>query len=453
MKVHFSILFVCISCLICRLADAADYPLPQLVVDGADSLSGPTFTLSQGVSPSDRFVFAVSGTVDVDSPNTFQGSADINAAGVTVRTRGTARSVGDVVNQGELAFGALTIGNQELGFSQLVSANSGGLGSQSPSENLGNRTALVSALFPSASSGLPAGTVLELRVFDTVSDDNSGSFQVLPPYEETVRISEFLFNEISGNVSGEWIELVNYGPNTVDISDWKLGDEETKGAILTTEGMYEFPLGSLLQPGQAVVIAGEASTFLGSYGKKPDYEVPVASDDPSVPNLSVYSPWDPDGERINMANTADQLLLLNQNEEFVDFVGWAEPGVVFTIPGYNSPALDGSLEADGQSWYRLNPLVANQTVEEWALGSPSSPGEIAPSILVLGISSGGFLSLSVPNGGNATLTAEVAGFPRPQLQWYEGVAGDKSKPIVGQISEELVTPPLVRRNVLLAGSL
>jgi Lamin Tail Domain/CotH kinase protein len=68
-----------------------------------------------------------------------------------------------------------------------------------------------------------------------------------PARETRIVINEISYDPPSGHVEGEFVELFNRGPGTVDLSGWKLRGEVD----------YDFPAGSGLAAGAYLVIAGE----------------------------------------------------------------------------------------------------------------------------------------------------------------------------------------------------
>ena len=77
-----------------------------------------------------------------------------------------------------------------------------------------------------------------------------------------VLISEVVFNEVGSTANGEWIEIFNTGPNTVNLSNYKIGDEETSGGTGATEALFQFPSGATIAPGEVQIISGGAVAFL-----------------------------------------------------------------------------------------------------------------------------------------------------------------------------------------------
>jgi Lamin Tail Domain/PEP-CTERM motif len=186
----------------------------------------------------------------------------------------------------------------------------------------------------------------------------------LLPFALTARgavlISEVLFNEVGSDTTGEWIEIYNNGTVLVSLTDWKIGDEETSGGTGDTEGMFRFPAGSSIGPGEVQIIAISATRFNTVYGFLPTYEVGTGGDTPGIPNLTVYSPWDPETaatNTINLSNTNDQILLLDPADVLIDAANW---GNAFSL----NPGLGTAL--DGQSYYRLDPSTDTGTAADWA---------------------------------------------------------------------------------------
>ena len=189
------------------------------------------------------------------------------------------------------------------------------------------------------------------------------------PARAALLVSEVLYNEIGSATGGEWIEIFNSGPGAVDLTNFKIGDEETSGAASNTEGMFQFPGGASIAPNAVQIVAVDADVFFTNYGFLPTYEVIGAN--ATIPNLSRYAAWDPDvavANTINLANTNDQVAILDGADLIVDAVNW---GNTF----YFDPGL-ADAEADGQSYERIDARVDTDTAADWRLGNPSTPGTI-----------------------------------------------------------------------------
>src|SRR4051794_39027429 len=133
-------------------------------------------------------------------------------------------------------------------------------------------------------------------------------------------LSEVCFNEVGSDTTGEWIEIFNNGALPISLTGYKIGDEETNGGTSATESLYQFPAGATINSGQVQTIAVSATRFFTVYGFNPTYE--TSATDASVPDLTVYSAWDPDGGQINMSNTNDQAVLVDPTDTIVDATSW-----------------------------------------------------------------------------------------------------------------------------------
>jgi hypothetical protein len=186
------------------------------------------------------------------------------------------------------------------------------------------------------------------------------------PTRAALLISEVCFNEVSSDTTGEWIEIFNTGATPIDLTNYKIGDEETSGGTGTTEAMHQFPAGASIGPGQIQIVAVSATTFFTNYGIQPTYE--ANSTDPTVPDMSVYAAWDPDGGAFNMSNTNDQALILDPSDSVADAASWGSATYAF------DPPLGSA--ADGQSYERINPYVDTNTANDWQPG-PNPSGSTA----------------------------------------------------------------------------
>ncbi|MGD9637103.1 MAG: lamin tail domain-containing protein [Pirellulales bacterium] len=182
-------------------------------------------------------------------------------------------------------------------------------------------------------------------------------------------ISEVVYNEPGSDTAGEWIELFNNGPAAIDLSDYKIGDEETMNPPSAENGgMWKFPAGATIPAGGVQIVAVSGALFTTNYGFAPTYEVVETS--AAIPNLSNYTAWASNPSPvINMSNSNDQAVLLDGSDQIVDAVSW---GNTFAF----NPGL-ADAEADGQSYERVNGYVDTNTAADWRLGNPSSPGSVA----------------------------------------------------------------------------
>lgn len=187
-------------------------------------------------------------------------------------------------------------------------------------------------------------------------------------------ISEVLYNEVGTNYLGEWIEIFNGTSRVIDLTDYKIGDEETRqnpGQGAATEGLFLFPVGATIAPGEVQIVASGAARFFEVYGFYPTYEVGSPNDPAwtrvdTVPLMRPYVDWAPLGDRLNMGNTNDQAVLFGPNDELIDAVNW---GNTFSL----NPGLTANVP-DGRSYERSDPRFNTSSAADWRLAT--NPGNV-----------------------------------------------------------------------------
>ena len=184
-----------------------------------------------------------------------------------------------------------------------------------------------------------------------------------PPPTPTLRptrllITEFMLDPAGVEPDHEWVEVYNPGTLTLDLSGYKLGDEETPGGA---EGMYRFPNGLSLGAEKALVIANKAVAFYARFGVNPDFE--LRESDGQVPNLEKYLSW---GLRdMELVNTGDEVLLLDAADQIMDKVSWGS-----STFGFN-PAL--ARPPEDATWARRLAYVDTDTADDWVIQSLPDP--------------------------------------------------------------------------------
>ncbi len=159
---------------------------------------------------------------------------------------------------------------------------------------------------------------------------------VYPP----LLISEVLYDPSGSDPGGEFIEIVNVSPITIDLSDYKVGDEEDYTA---GEGMRRFPSGSVVLGG-VIVWANNAGIFTATYGFLPDY-AQNNTGYPAVPQTGTYPPWSTGS--INLT-AADEVIVLDGSDTAIDVVEWNDASPEW--PGLSNTSFSVS---NGQSMERV----------------------------------------------------------------------------------------------------
>ena len=204
----------------------------------------------------------------------------------------------------------------------------------------------------------------------TISPSPTGTATITPTPTPTstpalanhLLISEVLYKPNGTDPNLEWIEIYNPTGLDVDLSSFKVGDEETQGGL---EGMLQFPAGATLGPGQVIVVANNAVEFFGFYGFKPDYEMTGA--DPDVPDLTHYLPWA--SGSVTLSNTGDEVLILDGTDQIVDLVAYENS----PYPGFQPPV---QFVQTGHSIERRPAGLDSDTAADWINQPGPNPGVI-----------------------------------------------------------------------------
>lgn len=154
------------------------------------------------------------------------------------------------------------------------------------------------------------------------------------------------------NELDEAVHLRNVGETVANIGGWQLNDGETRTAVI--------PAGALLLPGQAVWLTKDGSAFLRQFGFPPDFEAAGPLTD-SVPNLS--------GSWPTLANTGDQVMLLDETGALVDCLVYGAGAPADCSPGWSGAAVQpyqvsNLFAQEGQILYRMRDQATGQVVAD-----------------------------------------------------------------------------------------
>jgi hypothetical protein len=192
-----------------------------------------------------------------------------------------------------------------------------------------------------------------------------------------VIISEIMFEVAGSDDNREWVELYNTGNAAVDLSGWRLRDEDAG-----SQPGSPLPSGTSLGPKQALVLIENEATFLGDWGAGINYLV--------YPGM---------GTSLNMANTpaapGDEVLtLVDASDVVVDVADYDNespwPSVtnatatsIYVLPGFLGAAANDL----GSNWGRSTAGVHGAVL---GIGrtDAGSPGKVIPepTTLVLALS-------------------------------------------------------------------
>lgn len=140
-------------------------------------------------------------------------------------------------------------------------------------------------------------------------------FLVIFLFIAQVKINEVFYNPLNPSGPherfGEWIELYNAGNETFDLSGYIISDENDWDSITLDEGYFYIPDGTVLEPGNFLLLVHDADTFSLLFGEPP-------------PNVLVIQ-YGPNPVFV-MNNSGDDLHLFSPGGEEVDMLYWGNGG-------------------------------------------------------------------------------------------------------------------------------
>lgn len=124
----------------------------------------------------------------------------------------------------------------------------------------------------------------------------------------------------------QWVELYNPTSGPIHLGGSKIGDAANQGDY---EGMYAFPEGVVLGPGQLLVVAVNAAQFQAAFPRRlPDFE--LVDSDASVPNLAKVTEWS--SGIWWLARDGDEVLLMDSNNVVIDAVAYGDSPLPLVVP-------------------------------------------------------------------------------------------------------------------------
>lgn len=216
-------------------------------------------------------------------------------------------------------------------------------------------------LYRKSDAGLSHDCAVEFIVADDPHPSGSGA---LPPPSSTaakILVSEAFPYPLDSSVP-EWVEIYNVSSETLPLTGYKIGDEETKEG---GESMYAFPEGVSISGHSMIVVAVKAAAFKSSYAKNPDFE--LIESDPEVPNLSKYSAWATGSW--NLGNTGDEIILLDGEDRSVDVLCYGTGAF---------PGITSHQEVETGSSFERFPIASdtNDCEQDFRLQKTPTPGEL-----------------------------------------------------------------------------
>jgi hypothetical protein len=169
-----------------------------------------------------------------------------------------------------------------------------------------------------------------------------------------------VINEIMQNPAavsdtfGEWFEIYNDSGSAIDIDGWTIKDDDADSHTIS---------GTLLVPANSYFVMGKNSDFETNGGVTLDY---------------TYS-------GITLANSADELELLDNDSDRVDYVAWASGSTWPDVNGASMELLDWSLDNNiGSNWYAATTPWSGGDGDYGSPGAVNGPVPIPGAVWLLG---------------------------------------------------------------------
>ena len=210
-----------------------------------------------------------------------------------------------------------------------------------------------------------------------------------------ILVTEFLPDPTGTDNDREWFEIYNSGDLAVDLTGYAAGDGTNPTSVAAGEGMGIFPTGSIINPGQVLVIAANANGFMSLYGFLPNFEffnnTSAFGNNVDVPDLMQKPGWGGAGS-LAIANGGDDIGILTPESTATDFVflDGGNHGSVMTF--YTGATTLGS----NQSYERFPANMDTDSVSDWVVrgSNTATPGFVTiPEPSSLGLALFGLLGL------------------------------------------------------------
>lgn len=131
-----------------------------------------------------------------------------------------------------------------------------------------------------------------------------------------VLISEIVYDP-PGPDEAEFIELYNPTSQPIDLTAYSLSDADTPEEYAD---LRRFPEGTIINPGQLLVIAQQAVAFSQIYHRTPDFE--LLDSDPSVPDMIDDLHWGDPSTYLRMSNSGDVIYLRDPHDQVVNMIAY-----------------------------------------------------------------------------------------------------------------------------------
>ncbi len=205
-----------------------------------------------------------------------------------------------------------------------------------------------------------------------------------------LRITEVLINGTSSTDLDEWVEITNMGPNPVDLSDYRLGDEESRQCGSTCEGFFAFP-STVIEVGESFIFTRNIGAFDTTFTVPPQtkrfHPQSASETGPTIAVRDTALSSSPFTFVLNNTQGDEVILLRKEGATYavVDGVSYLGLGTTSYAPpgGVSTRFMDSPIAAVGselQSIARSSAGLDTDRASDWVISAAPTPGEVPPSI-------------------------------------------------------------------------
>ena len=192
---------------------------------------------------------------------------------------------------------------------------------------------------------------------------------------DPIVINEINYNSSDEYNSGDWIELINITDSSVNISNWKIRDEDWTH-------VFEIPNEAILEAGDYVVICKDSILFRQIYPNTGKL----------IGNIT-----------FGFSGSGDEVRIYNDQGNLIDSVRYSD-----------APPWPSGPDGNGSSLELINPLMNNHIAASWsASDGPGTPGYLNDSYSILNssyiedIPENSYLGESYPNPFNISVNIPI----------------------------------------------
>ncbi|HEX2878084.1 MAG TPA: hypothetical protein VHO25_00980, partial [Polyangiaceae bacterium] len=137
-----------------------------------------------------------------------------------------------------------------------------------------------------------------------------------------------LNSSLTTGSAGLWVAIRNVTSSTIQLGNFKLGNEKVVDPRFGSGELATFPAGATLAPGATYIVGVEGTMYQTRYGELPDAEFESTS---AAPNMTTYAPWFSDlvASGYSLNDGVGEVLVVDPSNTILDVL----PYGLGTFPG------------------------------------------------------------------------------------------------------------------------